>query len=125
ALPITTVTYNIWGEPETTTQTVGSASRTTTITHDAAGRVATTHATSTTGGALPTVTNKYGETTGALLEQSSTVEGKSQSIKSGFNTLAQLTSYTDAAGNITEYEYEAGQDARLKHLSDGKGNQSY
>src|SRR6202020_878479 len=37
-LPVTTVTYNLWDSPLTSTETVGAATRTTTNTYDAADR---------------------------------------------------------------------------------------
>ncbi len=42
SLPVSTYTYNVWGEPLTTTDTNGSSTRTTTITYDGAGRTKTT-----------------------------------------------------------------------------------
>jgi RHS repeat-associated protein len=125
ALPITTVTYNIWGEPEITTRTVGSATRTTTNVYDGAGRLTSTHATSTTGTALPTVNEKYSEMTGQLIEQSTTTGSETQTITSKYNALGQLLKYTDANGNTTEYEYEPEKDGRLTHVNDGKGTQAY
>ena len=41
-LPVKTITYNVWNEPETVTQTVGSTKRTTTNIYDEAGRLKTT-----------------------------------------------------------------------------------
>ena len=53
-LPVTTGTYNIWDEPETTTETVGSAQHAPRpATYDAAGRLKTTATSSTVGTALP------------------------------------------------------------------------
>jgi RHS repeat-associated protein len=120
-LPASTVTYNIWGEPLITTSTSGSATRTTTNTYDEASRPLTSETTSTVGTAVPKVTDKYSETTGALTEQSTS----SESLKNVFNTLGQLTSYTDADGNTSTFEYETEKDARLKKVNDGKGIQTY
>jgi RHS repeat-associated protein len=124
-LPVTTVTYNVWGEPLLITSTSGSSTRTTTNTYDGAGRPLTSSTTSATGIALATVSDKYEEHTGALVEQSTTSEGKTQSLKSVYNTLGQLTSYTDADGNLTSYEYEPEGDRRLIKVNDGKGTQTY
>ena len=82
-----TVTYNIWDEPLTTTNMSGTTERKTTDTYDAAGRVKTTSTASPVGTALPTVTDKYNEETGALEEQSTTTEGKTKAITNHFNTL--------------------------------------
>ncbi len=124
-LPVSTVTYNMYGEPLQTTSTVGTNTRTSTITYDEAGRPLTSETASSVGKAIPPVTDKYSETTGALTEQSKTVEGKLEAIISSFNSIGQLASYTDASGNMTKYEYETGGDARLKRVEDGKGAQAY
>jgi RHS repeat-associated protein len=122
-LPVTTYTYNLWDEPETTTETAGSATRTTTVSHDAAGRVVSSAISSTTGTALPTLTDEYSTTTGALVKQSTTTEGKTQSITSAFNTLGQLEGYTDAEGNTSTYTYDI--DGRPETTNDGKGTQTF
>jgi RHS repeat-associated protein len=120
-LQVTTYTYNIWDEPETTTNTSGTTTRTTTETYDSAGRLKTTATSSTVGKALPTITDKYSEALGALEEQSN--EGKTKPIVSHYNTLGQLTSYTDAAESTTTYEYDV--DGRIKKTNDGKGVETY
>jgi RHS repeat-associated protein len=123
-LPVTTYTYNVRDEPETTTETVEitkteSKTRTKTITYDAAGRRKTEAVSSTVGTALPTVTDTYSSETGALEKQS--VTGKT--ITSIYNTLGQLESYTDADENKSTYEYDI--DGRAKKTNDGKGTQTY
>jgi RHS repeat-associated protein len=120
-LQVTTYTYNIWDEPETTTSTSGTTTRKTTDTYDAAGRLKTTVTSSTVGATLPTITYKYNEALGALEEQSN--EGKTKPIVSHYNTLGQLTSYTDAAESTTSYEYDI--DGRPKTINDGKGAETY
>ena len=126
-LPITTTTYNLWDEPETTKEAFGAKTRTTTNTYDEAGRIKTTATTSTTGVSLPTVTYGYtaetGAETGALTKQSTTVEGKTKKITSVYNTIGQLTSYTDADENTATYEYDVS--GRTKKANDGKGTQTY
>jgi RHS repeat-associated protein len=133
-LPVTTISsYSILDEPEITTATAGSSTRTTTMTYDGAGRLLTSEATSTEGKSLPKVTDKYSETTGQLIEQSTGSGSEAKTIKSTYNTLGQLTSYTDANGGMTTYEYEGegsykGEkelDGRLKFMDDGKGTQAY
>lgn len=59
------------------------------------------------------------------METSTTVEGKTESVKSAFNTLGKLTSYTDAAGTVSTYEYEPEGNERLTKVNDGKGTQTY
>jgi RHS repeat-associated protein len=120
-LPVAVITYNMLDEPEVTTQTVGSTTRTTKITYDAAGRPLTSSISSTVGTALPTVTYEYNTETGAVAK--ATAEGKS--ISEIYNKIGQVTSYTDASGNISTFEYEPEGDARLTKVSDGKGTQTY
>jgi YD repeat-containing protein len=121
-LPEATTTYNVWDEPLTSTEKVGSQTRTTTNTYDAAGRVKTTAVTSTTGKAVAPVSNEYSSETGALIKQTSEESGK-PTLKSAFNTLGQLTSYTDASGNTSTYTYD--EYGRPKSVFDGKGTQTY
>jgi RHS repeat-associated protein len=124
-LPVTKYTYNIWDEPETLTETVGSSTRTKTDTYDTAGRVETEATSSTIGTALPTVTNKYSPENGALEKQSTTTEGKTKTITSSDNRLDQLISYTDADENTSTYEYEKEKGARLIKVNNGKGTETY
>jgi RHS repeat-associated protein len=125
ALPVTITTYNMWDEPVTITRTVGSATRTTTMTYDPAGRPLTSETTSTEGKAVPSITDKYSITTGQLIEQSGTLGAETKTTTSSYNNLGQLVKYTDAGGNTAEYEYEPETDARLTHVTDGKGAQAY
>ncbi len=120
-LPVSTMTYNMYDEPLTSTSTVGSNTRTTKIEYDEAGRMLSRETTSTVGKSLPKVSYKYSEASGAVVEQTA----GSESLKSAYNSLGQLTSYTDASGNISTYEYEGEGDERLKKLNDGKGTQTY
>jgi RHS repeat-associated protein len=128
-LPVTTVTaYNKWDEPETTVEDIGSSTRTNTERYDAGGRLKTESTTSTEGTALPTVTDEYSSETGALVKQCRNegkpcTEGKPKTITSVFNTLGQLTSYTDASEITATYEYDV--DGRAHKTNDGKGTQTY
>jgi tripartite motif-containing protein 71 len=132
-LPVTTTTYNMWGEPEVTTETFGTVVRTKTVKYDSAGRMISSEETSTKDEPLPEVTDHYSETTGALVKRSLLIKGEEKdSVISTFNTLGNLTSYTDPAGT-TDYEYEGegsykGEkevDGRVRHVDDGKGTQTY
>ncbi|HXB64891.1 MAG TPA: DUF6531 domain-containing protein [Solirubrobacteraceae bacterium] len=133
ALPVTTITYNMWDEPETTTETIGSITRTKTETYDNAGRELTGETTSTSSDKpVPKVTNEYGQETGGLIKQSTTVGEKTETITSTFNTLGQLASYTDAEGNVAAYTYdvdgrikEMTQGKKVESLTEGEGKQTY
>jgi RHS repeat-associated protein len=121
-IPTTTVSsYNSVGEPLIAEIVSGSATRTLTNTYDEAGRPLTTETKSSVGTSLPKMTIKYDEHTGAVIEQSTST----YSLKSAFNALGQITSYTDADGNVTTYEYELEKDFRLTKINDGKGIQTF
>jgi hypothetical protein len=126
-LPVTSVTYNMWDEAETTKETFGTGSdavtRTKTETYDTAGRAVTSEETASPAAdkPLPKVTDEYNSETGAL-EKQATSEG---TITSKYNTLGQMVEYTDAGGNVAEYTYEEGRDGRLEEVSEGKGEEAY
>jgi RHS repeat-associated protein len=122
-LPVTTVTYNTWNEPAKVTRTVGSSTRTTTLTYDAGARLKKTAISSSVGTELPTVTRSYNESSGALVEQSATTEGKEQTLRHEYNALGQLTSYKDADATTSTFGYDI--DGRLTEVNDGKGTQTY
>ncbi len=122
-LPVTVVTYNMWNEPLTSVETVGSTTRTTTNTYDGAGRSAAGASSSTVGTALPAVKAEYSSETGELTKLSTTVESTTTSVDGVSNKLGQLTSYTDADGNTSTFKYDV--DGRMESLNDGKGTQSY
>jgi len=130
-LPVTTIAYNMWDQPETVTETFGSTTRTKNTTYDPAGRPLTSEETTTNepeehkDKTLPIITDKYNTSNGALETQSTTVGEETKTITSKYNTLGQLVKYTDATGNTTTYEYENGKDARLTKVTDAKGNQTY
>ncbi|MGC2374141.1 MAG: SMP-30/gluconolactonase/LRE family protein [Solirubrobacteraceae bacterium] len=106
SLPVISIAYNVWDEPETVTETFGSTTRTKKTTFDTAGRGETSEVTSTNDTPAPVVTNHYDTTTGALVKQVGVLSGKEKTITSTFNTLGQLESYTDAEGGISKYEYD-------------------
>ena len=118
-LATTKYAYNIYDEPETVKETVGTTTRTKTDTYDTAGRLKTTATTSTVGTTLPTVTDEYNSETGALEKQVSS----NGTITSIANKLGELESYTDAGKNKTTYEYTV--DGLVKKVNDEKGTETY
>ncbi len=138
-LPVTTYNaYNMLDELEKKTETVGSTTRTATSTYDSAGRLKTSAISSSVGTALPTITEEYSSETGMPIRQCANegkpcTEGKPKTITSAYNTLGQLTGYTDADEATTTYEYEGEGsykgvkelDGRLRHINDGKGTETY
>jgi streptogramin lyase len=128
-IPVTKIAYNIWDQPETIEETFGSGTeakkRTKKTTYEGAGRPVSSEVTSTIDEELPKVTDRYNKATGALEEQSTTVGATTKTITSKDNTLGQLETYTDAAGNTATFEYEKEKDMRLTKVSDAKGSQTY
>lgn len=122
-LPVTTYVYNIWDEIEKTSITAGSSTRSTTNTYDEAGRLTSAVTVSSSGVSLPKVSDTYQSETGALVKQSMTKESKEQVLTSAYNTLGQLTSYTDANENTATYEYDV--DGRTAKTNDGRGTQTF
>ncbi len=134
-LPITTSTYNIWDEPEKVeetfekTATEPAVTRKKIETYDEAGRLKTsgTTSTSTKNTAVPTITDEYNKATGILEKQCANEgktcsEGKPKTITSVYNTLGQVTEYTDADGNIAKYKYGSlEKDGLLEETSDSSG----
>jgi RHS repeat-associated protein len=126
-LVTTKYTYNALSEPETTTETVGSTTRTETDTYDTAGRLKTTAISSSVGEKLSTITDEYNKETGALEKQCTNegklcTEGKPKTITSVYNKLGQLESYTDAGEKTSTYEYDV--DGRVKKINDGEGTET-
>jgi RHS repeat-associated protein len=124
-VPMTTFTYNIWDEPETTKSTSGSSTRTETDKYDEAARPSSKEISSSTGSTLPAVNYKYNAVNGSLEKQRTGSGSEEKAIVSEYNALGQLASYTDAEGNTATYEYEKENDARLTKVTDVKGSQTY
>jgi NHL repeat len=126
-VPVSTATaYNIWDEAETTTEKIGSVTRTKSETYDPAGRALTSEESTSpaTGQPLPKTTVEYNKETGAVEKQSATIKGETKTITSRANTLGQLTEDTDAEGNLAKYTYEEGSDGRLLEESESKGKEA-
>ncbi|MHB2000902.1 MAG: virginiamycin B lyase family protein [Solirubrobacteraceae bacterium] len=109
SLPVTTVRYNMYDQPEATIEAFGALTRTRTTTYEEADRPAETSV-SISGASkdmpLPPTTYKYSPTDGALSEQRTEGEAGTQTISRSYNTLGQMTEYTDAAGNHSTYAYD-------------------
>ena len=134
ALPVTTTTYNMWEQSETITEKIGLVTRTTKKKYDSAGRETSNEEIATflkegkeeedkEDKALAAVTDEYSSETGAMVKLTSTIESKARTITSVYNTLGQLTSYTDAEGSTTKYVYDI--DRRMQEVSEPKGHQTY
>ena len=117
-LPVTTIAYNMWDEPETVLEAFGPTTRTKKTRFDGAGRALTSEVTSSNDTPVPAVTDHYSESSGMMIEQSETVEGKEKTISSVYNTLGELERYTDADGNTSTYSYDV--DGRVIEMTDGQ-----
>jgi RHS repeat-associated protein len=123
-LPETKYTsYNVYDEPLASTETIGAATRTNEATYDILGRPLSKTVISSAGEALPPVSYEYEAETGFLTTETTRAEGKKDRITNAYDTLGQLTSYTDAAGTTSTYEYDV--DGRVKKTNDGKGTQTF
>jgi streptogramin lyase len=127
-LPVTTYTYNMYNEPETTTETFGATTRTNKATYDAAGRRKTSETTASAGTTLPKIAFEYNKELGKLEKQ--TAEGEARTLKYEFNRLGQLTKYADSDENTALYKYfGAENDYQLEEVSDssnaGASHQTY
>ncbi|MEZ5171824.1 MAG: DNRLRE domain-containing protein [Acidimicrobiia bacterium] len=121
-LPTTTHTYNRLNQPATTTETVGSDDRTTTLTYDAAGRPTIESITATIGQSLPDVTTSYDADTGRMTTTQTGTGGSAVTITRGYDSLGRMTSYTDADGNESEAVYDTLD--RPTSIDDGKGTRT-
>lgn len=125
-LPYTVITYDLLDRPATQTdRTSAGVQRTTTTTYDGAGRIWTVAITAATGTALPTTRYVYDAATGQTvnvqtLNSGGTVTAQSTTV---FDTLGRVTSYTDAAGNVTITGYDL--QSRVSSVTDGKGTRAY
>jgi YD repeat-containing protein len=119
-LPVTTFEYDLWGNVTEKAEVVSnpSATRTTTMTYDDAGRLETTSI-SGPGTAVPDVTNAYDSDTGIL----ATTSTSAATIIRASDSLGRLTSYEDGDGNVSTYDYNL-QD-RPTDIDDGKGTYTF
>ncbi|WP_029138565.1 RHS repeat-associated core domain-containing protein [Nakamurella lactea] len=121
-LPTTSYSYNQLGQPLTATETSGSTTRTTTSSYDTAGRVTGT-AIATTGltGSTPVPASTITYATSTGLPTTTTSGG--QTLTTGYDTLGQVVSYTDATGNTATTSYDTS--GRITSANDGKATTTY
>jgi len=103
-LPVVTdESYNLLDEPETITEKFGASSRTKITAYDTAGRIKSSEETAsgTSDTNVPSVSDTYSATLGILTKQTA----GSETVESSYNTLGELSSYTDATGAKTSYAY--------------------
>ena len=128
-LKTTQYTYNVYLEPLTRTETWTAAdgttaTRTTTSTYDAAGRpTGSTPATAGTGmgTAVPASKNVYSDTSGLPTSTQNVDAGGAVTaeLKTAYDDYGNVTSYTDASGNVRHFTYDLAD--RVLTRDDGKG----
>lgn len=120
-LPEVEAVYNVYGEPETVTETFGSGNvRKVAYKYDEAGRLISETPTASSGEPLPAVTDSYNAESGVLETQSTTVGSKTEMLTGKYNKLGELVSYTDGSGNTATYRYNA--DGEVVESNDGKAD---
>jgi YD repeat-containing protein len=125
-LPVTKSTYNLWDQPEATTETFGAVERLKKTEFDKAGRPVATEETSSADTALPKITDKYNKENGSIETQTTSKAGEpTKTLTTLYNSLGRLTTYKDADENTATFEYEKEKAGRLTKMSDSKGTQSY
>jgi RHS repeat-associated protein len=122
-LPVQTYQYGLYNELTSTTETVGSTTRTTTTTYDAADRPTDVAITSTVGTALPTVHTDYDPSTGRPVTTSTTDASGTATIIREFDPLGRPKAYHDADGNLATTSYDLLD--RPLTTTDGKGTQTF
>ncbi|MBT2441837.1 RHS repeat-associated core domain-containing protein [Streptomyces sp. ISL-36] len=102
-LPTSTTEYDWWGNAAKVTETANGVTRTTTTTHDAAGRPTKVAVTGGIGEAVPESTTQYDPATGRAVK---TVSPTGGTITKAFDRLGRQISYTDADGGVTTTAYD-------------------
>ncbi|MFJ8536497.1 RHS repeat-associated core domain-containing protein [Streptomyces sp. NPDC093591] len=102
-LVTSTVEYDWWGNSEKAIETAGSVTRTTTTTHDGAGRPVKSTVTGGLGAAVPEVTTEYDPDSGRPVKTVSTTGG---TITRAFDKLGRQISYTDADGGVSTMQFD-------------------
>ena len=122
-IPTTATTYNRWDQALVATETSGASSRTTTNGYDSAARPTTVTISASpagdAGSSLPTTTTGYDASTG----DATTLTDGTTTITTVYNSIGQVTSYTDADAQASTSTYDI--DGNLKTLNDGKGIYTY
>lgn len=127
-LPTKVITYDLYGQARSTTEsTSAGAQRTTTITHDDAGRELTTTVTAPAGNgtAVPATRKVYDPASGLLAETQSidaagTVLAR---VSRHYDELGRIDAYTDTDGNTTRTTYDLL--SRVATTSDGRVTRTF
>jgi RHS repeat-associated protein len=121
-LPVEQFAFNLYNQSTTITETVGTSTRTTSTTYDAAGRATDRAVTSSVGAAFPTTHTDYDASTGKTGTTSTTDASGTVTVIRGYDPLGRVTSYQDADGNTATTSYDLLD--RPATVGDGKGTQT-
>ncbi|MGW1768470.1 RHS repeat-associated core domain-containing protein, partial [Streptomyces sp. NPDC002073] len=102
-MPVKTTEYDRWGNAAKVTETANGSTRTTTIGHDAAGRVNSVKTTGGLGQAMPDTATEYDPASGAVVRTTSPTAG---TVTREYDKLGRPVAYTDADGGRTTTEYD-------------------
>ena len=124
-LPVTTTTYDMFGQTRVVTETTSAGvQRTTTTSYDGVGRPYELAVTGTTGKSVPVQRNVYDPASGLLVRVQSVVGGTvTAEIVKRYDTLGRLISYTDADGVVSTTTYDLM--GRVATSDDGKAQRTY
>ncbi|MGQ4434308.1 DNRLRE domain-containing protein [Streptomyces sp. SAS_260] len=102
-LPTKTLEYDRWGNTTKITETSGSATRTTSLTYDNAGRLTNRSLMASTGTTVPDMTTTYGTADGQL----ATTSNGTATITRAYDQLGRMITYSDGSGDTTTTAYDA------------------
>ena len=106
ALPSSSFTYNLLGQPTTTTDSTPAGSRVTTKIYDAAGRPVEQRVTGTPGADVPIVQWEYSASSGKAIRTKGISGTTTRIVERGFDELGRQTSYSDAHGAATTTTFD-------------------
>ncbi|MEV4375039.1 DNRLRE domain-containing protein [Nonomuraea sp. NPDC049637] len=122
-LPVATLGYGYYGGLTSSVETAGAATRITTVTFDAAGRLSTTKVevtpASESGTAVPESTVSYDPATGLRAG----VSAAGNTLTNGYDSFGRLATTKDADSNTTTITYTL--DGQLASTTDAKGSVTY
>ncbi|MEU6879919.1 DNRLRE domain-containing protein [Streptomyces sp. NPDC046712] len=121
--------YDRWGNVSSVTETANGATRTTTITTDAAGRQTKSAVTGGVGTAIPEATTVYNQQNGEVASQTaagatvaygydalgrriSTTDGSGNTVTTAYDTLDRPVTVSDSAPSTTTFAYDTAAEPR-------------
>jgi RHS repeat-associated protein len=122
-LPVTTVTYTAFNAVRVKTETVGTTTRTTTTTYDAAARPVSVTVSGGTGQVVADTETTYTPDTGAIFEVCQpSCASTNPRLSRAYDDFGRLTAYTDSNGTVSTTTYDVA--SRPVQPNDGKATQT-